>query len=251
MLATDGVEQVELTEPAKALRDAGARVDVISPKAGKIQGMNHDERGDSIAVDVVLKDAQANDYDALVLPGGVANPDKLRIEREAVKFVEAFVAADKPIAAICHGPWTLINAGGVKGKRMTSWPSLQADLINAGARWTDEPVVKDRTSRHVPQTRRHSAIQPSHDRDVCGGLRRERRVAHRIRIRGAHAAIEAAPSVGPTAPDLDDRRGAFPQMSQTRVMPPLTGSIDGPSWDSHLGRSAAWAVWSPDCRYSK
>ena len=123
MLATDGVEQVELTEPAKALRDAGARVDVISPKAGKIQGMNHDERGDSIAVDVVLKDAQANDYDALVLPGGVANPDKLRIEREAVKFVEAFVAADKPIAAICHGPWTLINAGGVKGKRMTSWPS--------------------------------------------------------------------------------------------------------------------------------
>ena len=157
MLATDGVEQVELTEPAKALRDAGARVDVISPKAGKIQGMNHDERGDSIAVDVVLKDAQANDYDALVLPGGVANPDKLRIEREAVKFVEAFVAADKPIAAICHGPWTLINAGGVKGKRMTSWPSLQADLINAGARWTDEPVVKDRnlvTSRKpddIPQ----------------------------------------------------------------------------------------------------
>ena len=119
--------------------------------------MNHEERGDSIAVDVILKDAQANDYDALVLPGGVANPDKLRIEREAVKFVEAFVAADKPIAAICHGPWTLINAGGVKGKRMTSWPSPQADLINAGASWTDEPVVKDRnlvTSRKpddIPQ----------------------------------------------------------------------------------------------------
>ena len=155
MLATDGVEQVELTEPAKALRDAGARVDVISPKAGKIQGMNHDERGDSIAVDVVLKDAQASDYDALVLPGGVANPDKLRIEREAVKFVEAFVAADKPIASICHGPWTLINAGGVKGKRMTSWPSLQADLINAGARWTDEPVVKD---RHLVTSRKPDDI---------------------------------------------------------------------------------------------
>jgi protease I len=144
LLATDGVEQVELTEPAEALRNAGARVDVISPKAGTIQGMNHDERGDSLGVDVVLKDAaQAIDYDGLLLPGGVANPDTLRTSREAVKSVEAFVAADKPIAAICHGPWTLINAGGVRGKHMTSWPSLQQDLINAGAEWTDQPVVTD------------------------------------------------------------------------------------------------------------
>ena len=104
--------------------------------------MNHDERGDSLAVDVVLKDAaQAIDYDGLLLPGGIANPDTLRTSREAVKFVEAFVAADKPIAAICHGPWTLINVGGVRGKRMTSWPSLQQDRINAGASWTDQPVV--------------------------------------------------------------------------------------------------------------
>jgi protease I len=143
MLATDGVEQVELTEPARALRDAGAQVDVVSLKPGNIQGMNHDKPADSIPVDVVLEDAQASDYDALVLPGGVANPDTLRTSREAVKFVEAFVAADKPIAAICHGPWTLINAGGVRGKHMTSWPSLQQDLINAGARWTDQPVVTD------------------------------------------------------------------------------------------------------------
>jgi protease I len=143
VLATDGVEQVELTEPAKALRDAGARVDVVSPKSGSIQGMNHDKPGDMIPVDFALKDAEAQNYDALLLPGGVANPDKLRTVLEAVKFVGAFVAADKPIAAICHGPWTLINAGGVRGKRMTSWPSLQQDLINAGASWTDQAVVKD------------------------------------------------------------------------------------------------------------
>jgi protease I len=143
VLATDGVEQVELIEPAKALRKAGARVDVVSPKAGSIQGMNHDERGDAIPVDIVLKDARPEEFDALLLPGGVANPDKLRATLEAVRFVEAFVAADKPIAAICHGPWTLINAGGVSGKHMTSWPSLQQDLINAGAIWSDEPVVKD------------------------------------------------------------------------------------------------------------
>jgi protease I len=143
VLATDGVEQVELTEPAKALRMAGARVDVVSPKPGAITGMNHDERADSIPVDIELKNARPEEFDALVLPGGVANPDKLRTILEAVKFVEAFVAADKPIAAICHGPWTLINAGGVRGKRMTSWPSLQQDLINAGAIWSDESVVND------------------------------------------------------------------------------------------------------------
>lgn len=143
MLATDGVEQVELTEPAKALRQAGARVDVVSPKPGEIQAMNHDKPGDTIRVDVELKDANPAEFDALVLPGGVANPDTLRMTREAVNFVEAFVAADKPIAAICHGPWTLINARGVRGKHMTSWPSLQQDLVNAGAIWSDEAVVRD------------------------------------------------------------------------------------------------------------
>jgi protease I len=144
VLATDGVEQIELTEPAKALREAGAEVKIVSPQSGAIQGMDHDEKADVIPVDIELKDARPEAFDALLLPGGVANPDKLRAILEAVKFVGAFVAADKPIAAICHGPWTLINAGGVKGKRMTSWPSLQQDLINAGALWSDEPVVTDR-----------------------------------------------------------------------------------------------------------
>jgi protease I len=144
VLATDGVEQVELTEPVKALRDAGATVDVVSPSKGTIQGMNHHDAGDRLPVDIALKEAQADHYDALMLPGGVVNPDTLRTIPEAVSFVRAFVSAQKPIAAICHGPWTLIDAGGVRGKRVTSWPSLKQDLTNAGATWTDEPVVKDR-----------------------------------------------------------------------------------------------------------
>jgi protease I len=144
ILATDGVEAVELTEPARALREAGAEVAVVSPKAGEIQAMNHDKPAGPIAVDVALDQVRPGEFDALLLPGGVANPDKLRTVLEAVKFVESFVAADKPIAAICHGPWTLINAGGVRGKHMTSWPSLQQDLVNAGAFWSDQPVVKDR-----------------------------------------------------------------------------------------------------------
>jgi protease I len=144
VLATDGVEQVELTEPVKALREAGATVEIVSPAKGTIQGMNHHDTGDRLKVDVALMDARADQYDALMLPGGVVNPDTLRTIPEAVSFVRAFVSAQKPIAAICHGPWTLIDAGGVKGKRMTSWPSLKQDLTNAGATWTDAPVVKDR-----------------------------------------------------------------------------------------------------------
>jgi protease I len=143
VVATDGFEQSELTEPVKALKDAGAEVHVIAPKSGEIQGMNHDEKGDKVRVDKTLADADANSYDALVLPGGVANPDNLRIEREAIAFIRRFVEEEKPIAAICHGPWTLIDAGGVKGRRMTSWPSLKTDLKNAGAEWVDEEVVVD------------------------------------------------------------------------------------------------------------
>ena len=143
VLATDGFEQVELVEPTAALRKAGARVAIVSPKAGKIQGMNHDKPADQISVDIALSDARADDFDALLLPGGVANPDSLRIAPGAVAFVNAFVTSGKPIAAICHGPWTLIDAGGVRGKHMTSWPSLKQDLVNAGAVWSDEPVVKD------------------------------------------------------------------------------------------------------------
>ncbi len=143
VLATDGVEQVELTEPAAALRKAGASVQVVSPKPGAIQGMNHDKPADMINVDLALADARADDFDALLLPGGVANPDSLRIAAGAVDFVRAFVASSKPIAAICHGSWTLIDADAVKGKRVTSWPSLRRDLTNAGATWSDEPVVTD------------------------------------------------------------------------------------------------------------
>jgi protease I len=143
VLATDGVEQVELTEPVKALKDAGAQVHVVAPKSPTIQGWNHDEKGDAIPVDQPLGQVNPESYDALVLPGGVMNPDKLRQDPKAVQFVRHFVDAGKPIAAICHGPWTLIEAEGVRGRRMTSYPSLKTDLRNAGAQWTDEEVVTD------------------------------------------------------------------------------------------------------------
>ncbi len=143
MLATDGVEQVELTGPAEALRAAGAVVTVIAPKAGHIQGMNHDKPGDKLTVDAALDAVKPDDFDALVLPGGVANPDTLRTNAAAVDFIRHFTVAGKPVAAICHGPWTLIEAGAVRGRKMTSWPSLKTDLRNAGATWTDEAVVRD------------------------------------------------------------------------------------------------------------
>jgi protease I len=144
ILATNGVEQIELTGPQKALREAGAEVVVVSQKAGTIQGMNHDQKGDSIPVDETLASVSADQFDGLVLPGGVANPDYLRVDRQAVDFVRRFAASGKPIAAICHGPWTLIEADAVRGRKMTSWPSLQTDLRNAGATWVDEPMVQDR-----------------------------------------------------------------------------------------------------------
>ncbi|MGD0107226.1 MAG: type 1 glutamine amidotransferase domain-containing protein [Rhodopila sp.] len=143
VLATDGVEQVELTGPVKALTSAGARVVVVAPQGGQIQGMNHHEVGDQISVDQDLASVSANRFDALLLPGGVANPDTLRTNPQAVDFVRHFVETNKPIAAICHGPWTLIEADGVRGHRMTSWPSLRTDLKNAGADWEDRSVVVD------------------------------------------------------------------------------------------------------------
>lgn len=144
ILATDGFEQAELETPREALRQAGAAAEVIAPKPGRIQGMEHDEKGRPVAVDRTLDEARPEDYQALVLPGGVANPDKLRIQPAAVAFVRHFVQSGKPIAAICHGPWTLIEAGGVSGRTMTSWPSLKSDLANAGASWVDREVVVDR-----------------------------------------------------------------------------------------------------------
>ena len=144
ILATDGVEEVELTEPVKALRQAGAVVSIVSLEPEPFQAMEQDVNPSSrIDVDLTVADADAGQFDGLVLPGGTTNPDKLRMDEKAVAFVKQFVDADKPIAAICHGPWTLINAGGVKGHRMTSWPSLQTDLQNAGAEWVDETCVRD------------------------------------------------------------------------------------------------------------
>jgi protease I len=143
VLVTDGFEQVELTGPVEALKKAGAQVTIVSPKEGKIQGMNHDQKGDTFTPDAKLSATKPDQFDALLLPGGVANPDYLRVNDEAVAFVRYFVTAKKPIAAICHGPWTLIEAGGVKGHTMTSWPSLKSDLTNAGATWVDKSVVTD------------------------------------------------------------------------------------------------------------
>ena len=142
-LATDGVEQVELTEPKKNLEDAGATTEIISPKSGEIKAWKFKDWGDKLKVDKSLDQADPEDYDALVLPGGVINPDHLRMEPKAVQFVKDFARTGRTIAAICHGPWTLIEAGLVRGKKMTSWPSLKTDLKNAGANWVDEPVVKD------------------------------------------------------------------------------------------------------------
>jgi protease I len=143
VLATDGFEQVELTRPVEALRAAGAVVEIVAPHAGEIQGFEHHEKGRRIAVDRALAEAAAEDYAGLVLPGGVINPDALRLDDAAIAFIRAFTDEGKPVAAICHGPWTLINAGAVAGKRLTSWPSLRLDLENAGAEWVDEEVVVD------------------------------------------------------------------------------------------------------------
>lgn len=144
ILVTDGFEQVELIDPRKALDAEGADTALVSPKSGTVRGWKTKDWGDELPVDVGLVSAKADAFDALLLPGGVMNPDKLRLEPKAIAFVKAFVDADKPIAAICHGPWTLIDAGGVKGRKMTSWPSLQTDLKNAGAKWVDKEVVADR-----------------------------------------------------------------------------------------------------------
>lgn len=143
ILVTDGFEQIEMTEPKKALDQSGAKTFIISPAKGKVKGWKHTEWGDQFPIDVSLQAAKPEDYDALLLPGGVMNPDKLRMDPQAVKFIKAFVESKKPIAAICHGPWTLIEADGVEGKAMTSWPSIKTDLINAGANWQDKQVITD------------------------------------------------------------------------------------------------------------
>jgi len=143
LTANEGVEQVELAEPLQAVRDAGAEAELLAPEAGEVQAFNHLDKGDAFEVDRAVGEADASEYDGLVLPGGVANPDQLRTEPEALEFVKGFFAAGKPVGVICHGPWTLIDAGVVEGRTLTSWPSLETDLRNAGAHWVDEEVHVD------------------------------------------------------------------------------------------------------------
>lgn len=143
ILVADGFEQVELSGPRTALEDEGAVTEIVSPSEGRVRGWKFTDWGRKMKVDVPLSKADPNVYDALLLPGGVMNPDKLRLYPEAIRFIRAIAEAGKPIAAICHGPWTLINAGVVPGKRMTSWPTLEVDLRNAGADWEDSRVVRD------------------------------------------------------------------------------------------------------------
>lgn len=143
ILVANGFEQVEMTSPKEALEQAGAKVELVSPEAGSVKGWDHSDWGESFSVDAPLEQAKAERYDALVLPGGVMNPDKLRQNEKAVAFVRAFFEARKPVAAICHAPWTLIEAGVAKGRTLTSYPSLKTDLENAGAKWVDREVVVD------------------------------------------------------------------------------------------------------------
>ncbi len=143
ILIEDGFERVEMTEPRKALDDAGARTSIVSPRNDRVRSWNRKDWAEDFPVDVRLDDARPDDFDALLLPGGVINPDRLRMQPKAVAFAKAFFDACKPVAAICHGPWTVIEAGAARGRRIASWPSLKTDLRNAGAEWADEPVVVD------------------------------------------------------------------------------------------------------------
>ncbi len=143
ILATNGFEEIELTEPRKALEREGATVEIIAPEAGKIKAWDHDHWSNEYEVDKTIDEANPADYNALMLPGGVMNPDNLRVNENAVKFTKSFFAEGKPIAAICHGPWTLIETGALKGRKVTSYPSIRTDLQNAGAEWVDEEVVVD------------------------------------------------------------------------------------------------------------
>ena len=143
LTANEGVEQVELTEPLRAVREAGAEAELLAPEAGEVQAFNHLDKGDTFDVDRAVGDADPSEYDGLVLPGGVANPDQLRTKPEALEFVRGFFESGKPVGVICHGPWTLIDADVLEGRTITSWPSLKTDLRNAGAEWVDEEVHVD------------------------------------------------------------------------------------------------------------
>ncbi len=143
LVAQEGVEEIELTKPWQAVQEAGARVELVAPEDGKVQAFNHLDKGSTYSVDAALDRADPDSYDALVLPGGVANPDELRTDERAVRFVQEIFSAGKPVGVICHGPWTLVEADLVRGRKLTSWPSLHTDIRNAGGEWVDEEVVVD------------------------------------------------------------------------------------------------------------
>jgi protease I len=179
ILAADGFEQVELAKPKEALEEAGAIVNIVSPNSGKIQGMNHADKGDQFDVDLPLENAKAEEFDALMIPGGLMNPDTLRSTPAALEFTRAFFEAGKPVAAICHGPWVLIDAGVVGGRKLTSWPAIQSDVKNAGGHWVDEEVVVD----HGLVTSRNPGDIPAFNRkmieEFAEGLHpRQRQVTH-------------------------------------------------------------------------
>ena len=173
ILATDGVEQVELEQPRQAVQDAGARTELLSIHDGEIQAMNHDiEPGEMFGVDRQVSDVSIDDYDALVLPGGTCNPDRLRMDRDAVAFVRDFVNSGKPVGVICHGPWSLVEADVVRGRRITSWPSVRTDLRNAGAEVVDEEVVID---ANIISSRKPDDLPA-----FCGAIVREFAAAHAV-----------------------------------------------------------------------
>lgn len=181
ILATHGFEQSELLQPRQALEQAGAKVEIVSPESGSIRGWNHKQWGDEVKVDRALADAKAGDYDGLLLPGGVMNPDRLRMNPHAVQFVRAFFDGGKPIAAICHGPWLLVEANAVKGLKLTSWPSLQTDIRNAGGEWVDQQCVVD---RGVVTSRKPDDI-PAFNQKAIEEFAEGATAAHRSRTRAA------------------------------------------------------------------
>ncbi|HLI01225.1 MAG TPA: type 1 glutamine amidotransferase domain-containing protein [Acidimicrobiales bacterium] len=172
LVANEGIEQVELTEPWRAVKEAGGEAVLAAPEAGKAQAFNHLDKADLFSVDETTERLRVEDYAGIVLPGGVANPDQLRMDPHAVRFVQSFFAAGKPVAAICHGPWTLIEADVVRDRRLTSWPSLQTDIRNAGGTWVDEQVVECTSGPNTLVTSRNpddlSAFCPAAVRAFAG-----------------------------------------------------------------------------------
>ena len=193
IVVENGFEQVEMTEPRKALEEAGAKTEIVSPVKGKVKGWQIDHWGDEFPVDKPASEARCEDYDALLLPGGVMNPDKLRRNEDVVNFVRGFFDSGKPVAAICHGPWTLIDAGVARGRRMTSWPSIQMDLKNAGVDWSDREVVVD---RGLVTSRKPDDIPAFNERmieEFAEGLHGGQKAASRERIHVPDSESEPVP----------------------------------------------------------